>query len=497
MANLFVNGLKTEENKTYTTNGCQALKSTNNSLLDLFGSIGSLRSRTEDDITRMFSLAFAEDKLLATKMSFYCRDIRDGGQGERNTPKVIWKFLAKNYPEIIKKNIANIAYFGRFDDLYCLIGTPVEEDVWKFIYTQIIEDIKNMNANKPISLAAKWLKSCNASSKETIKLGKLTAKNLHLSPKDYRHVLSSLRAYINVTEVKMSANKWDKIDYEKVPSKAMNIYRNAFKSHDTEGFADYIGAVVKGEAKINATTLFPYDIAEKYLGTSYMWGGNFRGYSSQIDPVLEEQWKALPNYVDGENNVLVMADVSGSMRGRPMATSVGLATYFAERNSGAFKNLFMSFSSRPQLVELKGESLYERITNVMKTHWDMNTNIESAFNMVLMTALKNNVPANQMPKAIVIISDMQFDSASGRDWTFYDKMKTKFNTAGYEIPNIVFWNVNDTQDTFHAFSDYHGVQMASGQSASTFKQILANFDSTPYESMLKTLNSEVYNRISI
>ena len=497
MSNLLIEGLKVEENKTYTANGCEAIKSTNSSLLDLFGSIGSLRSRPEKDIERLFSLAFAEDKLLATKMSFYSRDIREGGQGERNTPKVIWKFLAKNYPEIIKKNIENIAYFGRFDDLYCLVGTPVETDMWKFIHRVIIEDIKNMNDNKPVSLAAKWLKSCNASSKETIKLGKLTAKNLGLSVADYRKVLSKLRAYINVTEIKMSSNRWSDINYEQVPSKAMNLYRKAFKTHDSEGFTEYISKVVKGEAKINAATLFPYDIAEKYLGNAYMWSGSFRGYSNKIDPVLEEQWKALPNYVDGENNVLVMADVSGSMHGRPMATSVGLATYFAERNKGEFHNIFMSFSSRPQLISLKGESLFERLSNVVKTHWDNNTNIEAAFDLVLMTALKNNVPYEQMPKAIVIISDMQFDSANGRSWTFYDKMKDKFNAAGYEIPNIVFWNVNDTKETFHAFSDYNGVQMASGSSASTFKQILANFDSTPYESMVKVLSAEVYNRVVI
>ena len=498
MSNLLIDGLKKEENRTFTENGCEAIKSTSNSLVDLFGSIGALRSRTDGEIERLFSMAFAEDKLLATKMSFYSRDIREGGQGERNTPKVIWKFLAKNYPEIVKKNIENIAYFGRFDDLYCLVGTPVEKDMWNFVQKQVISDIKNMKANKPISLSAKWLKSCNASSAETIKLGKLTAKNLGLSIPEYRHVLSALRAYINVTEINMSSNKWTDINYEQVPSKAMNIYRKAFSRHDLDGFSDYMGKVTKGEAKINASTLFPYDITEKYLGMAMMWGGNLRSYSDSLDPVLEAQWNALPNYVEGENNILVMADVSGSMSGRPMATSIGLATYFAERNKGAFQNLFMSFSDKPQLVELKGASLYEKIENVIKTHWNNNTNLEAAFDKVLTTALKNNVPYEQMPKAIIVISDMEIDSCSDiRHWTFYDKMKAKFDSAGYEIPNIVFWNVSSRHDVFHAQSDYKGVQLASGQSASTFKSILECMGYSPYEAMVKVLNSEAYNRVTV
>lgn len=489
--NKFVEGLKNESNWTTTENGAVALKSTTSSLVDLFGTIGALRSRSEDEITKMFSKAFSEDMLLATKMSFYARNVR-GGLGERRTAREIWKFLANNHPDVMRKNIKIVPLFGRYDDLYEFVGTPVEADMWDFMVDTYNADVENMRAGKPISLLAKWMKSVNTSSDESKRLGRLTAKHLGLSYDEYRKTLSRMRKYIDVTERKMSAKEWDKINYPAVPSRAMNIYRNAFKRNDGGRFEDYISSVSKGEAKINSATLYPYDIVEKYMGAGY-WG-----YASKVDNVLEEQWKALPNYVDDNSNILIMADVSGSMSGRPMATSVGLAIYFAERNKGAFHNLFMTFSGRPELVEIKGKTLFERVRNAMGAHWQMNTNIEAAFNLVLNTAVNNNVSAEDMPKSIIVISDMEFDTCSdARRWTFYDAMKNKFASHGYQIPNIVFWNVNSRHDTFHTQSNYKGVQLASGQSTSVFKSILKCADMTPYDAMVETLSDPVYDCVRI
>lgn len=488
--NSLVENLKKESNWTYTENGAYALESTNNCLVDLFGSIGGLRSCNETEIIRMFSKAFSEDKLLATKMSFYARDIRNGGLGERRTARIIWKFLANNYPEIMKKNITNIPLFGRFDDLYELVGTPVEDDVWKYIFDIFYNDILNMNTNKPVSLLAKWLKSVNTSSTKSKRLGRLTAKHLNLSYNKYKKYLSELRKYINVVERDMSYCNWKNITYSQVPSRAMNIYRNAFQRNDTDRFNLYIENVKNGQDKINSATLYPYDIVEKYLYTNHNYCA---------DKVLEEQWKNLPNYLNEDNsNILIMADVSGSMSGRPMATSIGLAIYFAERNIGAFSNLFMTFSEHPKMVKLKGCTLREKIDNAKHASWGMNTNIESAFNLVLNTAIKNNISKDEMPKSIIIISDMQMDVCSDvRRWTFYDSMKDKFNKNSYDIPNIVFWNVNSRKDTFHTQSDYKGVQLASGQSASVFKSIIECVDMTPYDAMVKILSNQVYDCIKV
>ena len=494
MSERFVNALKKENNYTLTENGAVALKSTNSALVDLFGQIGAMRKRPDADIESAFSKAFAEDKLLATKMAFYARNIR-GGLGERRTARIIFRFLAKLYPNVMKKNIQFIPLFGRYDDLYEFVGTPIENDMWKLIREQWNLDIENMRNNKPISLLSKWAKSVNTSSEESNRLGKLTAKNLGLSEKEYRKTLSVLRRYLDVTEVKMSHNQWSDINYAGVPSRAMSIYRNAFRKHDEERFNAYIESVSKGEAKINSSTLFPYDILEK-MGLS-TWHGNYLTVN-HYDKVLEEQWKALPNYIEGENNVLVMADTSGSMQGRPMATSVGLAIYFAERNHGVFKDVFMTFSSRPSFVQLKGNTLYEKIKCIPSIV--ENTNLEAAFKLILDTAIRNNLTAEDMPKSLIVISDMEFDSATYNTYeheTFYESMVKMYNQHGYNIPNIIFWNVDSRHDNFQVASEHRGVQLASGQSPSVFKSILNNIGKTPYEAMLSVLNDPMYDCITV
>lgn len=495
MSEKFINALKQENNYTLTENGAVALKSTNSALVDLFGQIGAMRNRTDADIEAAFSKAFAEDRLLATKMAFYARNIR-GGLGERRAARVIFNFLAKVHPDVMRKNLQWIPFFGRYDDLYEFIGTPIEEDMWQLIREQWDLDIDGMKNNKPISLLAKWLKSVNTSSDESNRLGKLTAKNLGLSEKEYRKTLSALRRYLDVTEVKMSHNQWSDINYTGVPSRAMSIYRNAFRKHDEERFNAYIESVSKGESKINASTLFPYDIIEKMqLRTG--WNGNYLAVN-HYDKVLEEQWKALPNYIEGENNVLVMADTSASMMGRPMATSVGLAIYFAERNHGVFKDVFMTFSSRPSFVQLKGNTLYEKIKCIPSIV--ANTDLEAAFRLILNTAINNNLTAEDMPKSLIVISDMEFDGAtygSSRHETFYESMANMYRQHGYEIPNVIFWNVNSRHNVFQVTSKYKGVQLASGQSPSVFKSILNNIGKTPYEAMLSVLNDPMYDCITV
>jgi len=495
MSRRFVSALKQESNYTLTENGAVALKSTESALVDLFGQIGAMRNRTDADIEAAFSKAFAEDRLLATKMAFYARNIR-GGLGERRAARVIFNFLAKVHPDVMRKNIQYVPLFGRYDDLYEFVGTPVENDMWTLIKEQWSLDIDNMNNNKPISLLAKWLKSVNTSSDESNRLGKLTAKNLGLSEKEYRKTLSALRRYLDVTEVKMSHNQWSDINYAGVPSRAMSIYRNAFRKHDEERFNAYIESVSKGESKINASTLFPYDIIEKMqLRTG--WNGNYLAVN-HYDKVLEEQWKALPNYIEGENNVLVMADTSASMMGRPMATSVGLAIYFAERNHGVFKDVFMTFSSRPSFVQLKGDTLYEKIKCIPSIV--ANTDLEAAFRLILNTAINNNLTAEDMPKSLVVISDMEFDNATDYNTnheTFYESMVKMYRQHGYEMPNIIFWNVDSRHDNFQVASEYRGVQLASGQSPSVFKSILNNIGKTPYEAMLSVLNDPMYDCITV
>ena len=486
MANSLLENIKKEQTKKLTENYASAYNTSNNFLVDLFGIAGSLRYRDADDIENMFSKAFSTDELLSSKLAFYTRDIR-GGLGERETARTMFLALARIRPEILKKNLKYIPEFGRWDDLLIFLDTSLRNDVIEIIKNQLLEDIKAVNEGKAISLLSKWLPSINTSSNDTRKKAYELADALNMSYKEYRKTLSLLRSYLNVTEVRLSSKDYDYIKYEQVPSLAMNKYRYAFEKNDKEKFNNYLTSLKNGETKINASTLYPYNIVEKYLHGQ-----------REVEEILEEQWKALPNYVEGENNFLIMADTSGSMNGRPLATSVGLAIYFAERNKGAFANKFMTFSELPELVELKGETLLEKILNAKNAHWENNTNLEKAFDLVLQTALKYKTPKEEMPSSIVIISDMEIDICTNTNhWGFYDEMKERFEKSGYEIPNIVFWNVNARANTFHADSNTKGVQLASGQSPSVFECLIKGVDLTPYDFMVKTLSSPRYDCIKI
>ena len=273
-------------------------------------------------------------------------------------------------------------------------------------------------------------------------------------------------------------------------------YRKLFSTKDTDRFTQYIEDVKAGKAEIKAGTLYPYDIVLKI-------------FNGEDNDVLEEQWKALPNYVEDGSNILVMADVSGSMtccNCLPMASSVGLALYFAERAHGAFHNLFMTFSAVPDMVEVFGSSLYDKIRNIQKERWSMNTDLDKAFQLILNTAIYNHSPAEDIPKALVIISDMQIDvfdnwsrggTCVSTSPTFYDKWQAEFAAHGYAIPNVIFWNVNSESDTFHADANRKGVQLLSGHSAGTFRTLLQNLDKTPVEAMLNVIESERYEPITV
>lgn len=484
----FNEAIRNDSAYTYTENGQLALNTTHSKCLDFFGVCGALRNTDENRITRLFDDAYKEDKLLATKTLFYLRDVR-GGLGERNTFRILLKYAAENYPECIVNNISLISDFGRFDDLYELVDTSLEETMWSIVSEQLVSDLDNMNNKKPVSLLAKWLKTADASSKKTRALGIYTAQKLGYSVYEYKRIVKSLRKYIDVTEVKMSQNNWEDINYEAVPSKAMTKYRNAFIRHDGEGFMQYMDKVSSGEKKINASTLFPYDIIEKF---SYY---NYNGLDENEKKVLNAQWDALPNYVEEGTNAIVMADTSGSMYGRPLNVAISLAIYFAQRNKGAYHNLWMSFSRNPKFHEIKGSKLEQIMESIDMSDWTFNTDLNAAMEKILDVAVKNKVPADELPKSLIVVSDMEIDSCSGK--LFHDHLIQMYEAEGYVLPNIIFWNVNSRHDVFHADSERMGVQLVSGCSPAIFAQVMNIVDMTPYESMVYILSDERYNVITI
>lgn len=489
----FANVVREETNKTKTENGGNAYKSTRSALLDLFGVIGGMRDRSED-VVDMYRAARSENKELADNLILYTRDIRNGGIGERELGRLMLRELSILEPEKVIRNFDTIVCAGRWDDLLVFFDTPVEKEMIGYIVTQLTEDLQNAAQSKPISLLVKWLPSINTSSKETVKLAKRLCKTLGVSEKVYRKTLSSLRKYLNIIECNMSSKKWEEIDFSKVPALAMQKYKNAFYRNCEDKFIAYKEALQKGETKVNAGTLYPYDIIKKC----------FDDWSYDINPeILDEidiqQWNNLPNYVDESYNVLVMADVSGSMYDsefKPIATSIGLATYFAQRNKGAYHNIFMTFTNDAHFLELKDEwDLKKCIKYVAETDMGFNTNLDRAFNNILTMAKASK----DLPKALVIISDEEIDRffINGNDEKTYDiieKWTKEYEKEGFELPKVIFWNVASRETRFLA-KPSDKVAFVSGYGVSSFSHLneLINFDA--YSAMVAILTKEQFTWI--
>lgn len=507
MSNNFMSSVKNTLNNEFnygtTENGALGYRTTGKALLDINFAVASLRRATEDEIYNRFMNAFFEDKVVAMKWLFYVRDIR-GGLGERRLFRAVIARMAKENPDYLIPLINMIPEYGRFDDLWCLLDTGLASQVLEIVKAQLAKDIMDMSASKGISLLAKWLPSPNASSATTKRYARKIYKFVGVTEREYRLVLSRLRCYLDVVEVKMSRKQWEKIAYEKVPSRANLIYNAAFLRNDEERRHDFLSKLEKGEVKINAGTLFPHDIVHKY--TSGGWGSPVKA----LDQTLEGLWKALPDTVQGCGNTIVVADGSGSM-----TTTVGnsgvsaldvanaLAIYFAERSSGQFKNNYITFSERPQLVDLSsGKNLREKLQIALRHNEVANTNIEAVFDLILTTAVREKMSQEDMPQNILIISDMEFDGCASCNSGYHSRpnarlfevITKRYKAAGYKLPRLVFWNVNSRTGTIPVVENDLGVALVSGFSPNIAQMVMSG-QTDPYECLLETLNGERYAAI--
>lgn len=487
---MFIKELENELNYKETENGAIGYATTGNALLDLNFSVSSLRSVSDQDILNRFNDAWFENKELALKWLFFARDVR-GGLGERKLFRVVLKEIAKELPT---ESIRWIVEYGRYDDLFVLIGTELESSMLDFIKKTLIEDKKSIEENKQCSLLAKWMPSINTSSLETRNKAKYFISNLGLNEKSYRKMLANLRKYIDVTEVKMSSRKWNEIIYESVPSRANLIYKDAFLRNDEKRRNEYLEKLSKGETKINSAVLFPHDIVAKYREIN------------KVDTTLEGLWKGLPDYVNGNSDTIVVADGSGSMTSTIGNTNIealdvanAIAIYFAEKLQGEFKDKYISFSENPQLVNLSDRrTLRDKINKALQHDEVANTNIEAVFDLILRTAIKNNMKQGEIPKNILIISDMEFDSAVDcyDDNRLFNVIENKYKIAGYKLPRLIFWNVDSRTGTIPITNNENGVALVSGFSPSVSKMVLSN-KLDPFEVLIETLNSERYQQIKL
>ena len=495
--NQLLNGLQNQSNLTYTENGALTHKSTKSMLLDMFAMGAAYRTRTDADVILLFKNAYEENPEYALKCLFYIRDVR-GGQGERRFFRVCYNWLAKAHPEAARRNMQHIPEFGRWDDLYCLLGTSLESNMFALLKKQFVLDL---SCQTP-SLLAKWLPSCNASSKETTAKGNMTREAFGLTQKEYRKALSVLRKRINVLERLMSANEWEKIEFDKIPSKAGLIYKNAFARRDIIK-AKYEKFAKDENTKVNAGTLYPYEVVEKACDIfRYRYG---RSFDSTDRAMVNKYWANLKDYFNGASlNALCMVDTSGSMHGTPINVAISLGLYCAERAGGPFANHYISFASRPQLIKCEGIDFVDKVERIYRTNLVDNTNIEAAFNLLLDTAKRTNCSQDDMPQNIIVVSDMEFDSATGNGWswernssswtkdnaeTLMEGIARKWAAAGYEMPHLIYWNVQSRQNNIPMLGNGR-ISYVSGFSPSIFQTIMTG--KTGYDLMMECLKGERY-----
>lgn len=500
-----LNQLKEATNLTTTANGAVTHRSSQSHLLDFFARGGSMRDVSETEIRQVFSKAFSENPEYALKTLFLHRDIREGN-GERRLFRICTKWLSETDLSALEALIPLIAEYGRYDDVVALLDTRASRKAGEVIAEQLNKDVANLAEGKSISLLAKWLPSENASSSKTVKLARKLIAGLGISPKQYRKTLVALRKHINILEQNMSQKTWENVDYSKLPSQAMIRHKQAFYRNDIEKYTQFLDSLANNEkgVKVNSGSLYPYQLVEKVIGSGWSWSSRHVTPSDRV--LYDQMWKALPNRVEGADNSIAVVDTSGSMSGIPIQVAVSLGMYVAERNEGAFHNHFINFSDRPRLVEIQGKDFTDKVQNVVNAEWGGSTNLEAVFDLILNTAIRNNMPQSQMPTRLFIISDMQFNRCvttnshrgyssygQGVELTFFQTMRVKFAQAGYALPKLVFWNVNGSYGQQSPVTqDTPDTQLVSGFSQNLFKAILESASTNPYDMMMETLDNERY-----
>ena len=504
--NTFMNEMNKSANYGLTQNGGLAHKSTGNALYDMFAHAAAMRGRSDEDCILAFKNAYIENPEYALKCLFWCRDVR-GGAGERRYFRVCYRWLISYDINAAKRNLEYIPEYGRWDDLlYITQGTKLWNDAMKIVKHQLALD---MECKAP-SLLAKWLPSENASAAKTIALARDVRKYLNMTSRQYRKVLSALRERIKVLEKLMSANRWGEIAdmLDKIPSRAGLIYKNAFARRDILKAA-YEAFIKDDSKKVNADALYPYDIVKKAL-ENFDWYGRLKLDMTNIDRLaINKYWENLPDYFDGrEASMMCVVDTSGSMTCgrtvRPIDVAISLGIYCGERCRGPFKDYYISFASRPQLIKIEGVDFVDKVSRIYQTNLVDNTNLEATFDLLLDIAKQPNVKKEDIPETIVVISDMQIDSARA-SWcygarpytptkTLMENMRKRWAAYGLKMPKLVYWNVNATGNA-DILDDGPDVSYVSGCSPTIFKSILSG--KTGIDLMYEVLDGERYKVIGM
>ena len=514
MENKFESALKATLNDEciLSENGANMFATSASKLVDINFAVSSMRSMSAEQIQGKFQDAFYESPLLAVKWLFFARDIRGNGMGERRLFRICFAWLASARPELVKKLIPLVAEFGRFDDIIC---SGLEGEVWDAVVDYIAEhlknDLDNLADGKPVSLLAKWMPSVNTSSPKTKALAKKLRIALGMDEKTYRKSLSALREKLRLVEVDASADNWSNIDYNAVPSMANIKYKNAFLKHDETRRKKYLADLEKPEssAKINASAAFPCDIVHSYSAKL-----GFYDHNISVDAALEAMWKALPDFVAGNNDgsTLVVCDGSGSMgcgiggsSMRAIDVAHSLAIYFSEKLTGPFKDKYITFSSCPKYVDLSNAKTLAEKISVARHHSDMtNTDLKKTFMLILQTAVDNNLKQEDLPSNILLVSDMQWDAGvsgyqryGASKCSLMKEIADEFAAHGYKLPRTVYWCVTGgcgRSNPIPVQMNAEGAVLVSGFSPALAKMVFSA-KTNPYDVLVEALSNKRYQQI--
>lgn len=451
----FIDGIT---NTTYTQNGALTNKSSYSANLDLFSMAISSDYETKKELIKK---AAEEDTILSLKVVLYLRDVRNG-QGNKDILQALFDVYSGSIPKLFK----HIPEIGSFKDLVKIYDKFPEMS--NYLFPIFKNELLTEN-----SLCAKWLP----------RKGKLftgMAKFLNLKLGEYRRLLSGLS---NTVEQQICNNKWNEVNYKSVPSRANKLYANAFTRHDEKRREEFLEGVMSGDLTMNSSRLYPHEIINSL---------NIHPYRNTENSSANALWKSLPNYMQESKNVLPVIDTSGSMFINAYSNyncidiALGLGVYFAEHNTGKYKDIWCNFSTTPNFYKLKGDTLSERVSNIDFNNWSGSTNLQAVFNMILRNSTKEDVPS-----MILIVSDMEFNQAS-RHSTNFEEIDRKYKEAGLKRPVLVFWRVDVKVPQQPVTKDENGTMLINGYSPNILKEILnVNLDNiTPYKMMLEAIGTK-------
>ena len=462
----------------YTENGAITYNTTSDQRIDLF--FKTVRDIECENFLILLERSWSVSVIDTIKTMFYVRDCR-GGKGERKLFLWFCMWLWEKYPFIFNKIIEHIPFYGCYKDLRNLLKVIPSGEIIRYWCTQIMVDHVLLMNNENISLAAKWLPIQST----------LFSQYFNMTHKQFRYLIKPLRTKLKIVEQKMSANEWDDIDFSIVPSLANKRYTKAFQIHCKERYNKFLQSVKRGESKINVGQIQPHEIVSKYLDKSIQNNSNESEF-------LEVAWNKLVDiYRTNTSKSICVVDVSGSMSGTPLSVAISLGLLFSELDpTSIFYRKFITFSTYPELCEIKGNTLEERINSILRANWAMNTDVQLVFDTILQESIKS---PSKCPDNIIILSDMQFDSIEGvrGNKTNFEAINEKYKKYGLIRPKLIFWNLRGSTIDFPASSDSDNVILVSGFSPSIVNILLEGGDITPMKYYRKVIDSKRYERINI